>query len=46
MQYIKIRHLTVSRFTIGGNFSGFSHQGVDRDKEMRDYIQMSVLFKN
>ncbi len=38
MQYIKIRHLTVSRFTIGGNpFSGFSHQGVDRDKEMRDY---------
>lgn len=38
MQYIKIGHLTVSRFTIGGNpFSGFSHQGEARDKEMLDY---------
>lgn len=38
MQYTKIGNLTVSRFIIGGNpFSGFSHQGVDRDKEMRDY---------
>ncbi len=35
---IKIGNVTISRMIIGGNpFSGFSHQGVPRDKEMVHY---------
>ena len=38
MDRIAIGALQVSRFIIGGNpFSGFSHQGVDRDREMQHY---------
>jgi hypothetical protein len=41
LQYIKIENLKVSRFIIGGNpFSGFSHQGQDRDVEMLDYYSI------
>jgi len=36
--YSQIGGLEVSKFIIGGNpFSGFSHQSVERDKEMLDY---------
>jgi hypothetical protein len=39
MQYVQFHHLTVSRLMLGSNpFSGFSHQGVDRDDEMRHYF--------
>ena len=35
---VELGSLAVSRFIIGGNpFSGFSHQGVERDLEMRRY---------
>jgi len=35
MEYVKLGHLKVSRFILGSNpFSGFSHQGEARDKEM------------
>ena len=35
---VKLGSLTVSRMIIGGNpFSGFSHQGVERDEEMIRY---------
>ena len=38
MDRIAIRALEISRFIIGGNpFSGFSHQGLDRDREMQRY---------
>jgi hypothetical protein len=38
MQTVKIGGHDVSRLIIGGNpFSGFSHQGKDRDREMLDY---------
>jgi hypothetical protein len=38
MQYVKMGNATVSRFTIGGNpFSGFSHQGTERDRDMLTY---------
>ncbi len=38
MEYITIGKLKVSRFIIGGNpFSGFSHQGLEMDKQMRRY---------
>lgn len=38
MEYIQIGKLQVSRFVIGGNpFSGFSHQGVEMDKQMMRY---------
>lgn len=44
MQYTKIGDLKVSRFTIGGNpFSGFSHQGVDRNEEMLDYYSIEKI---
>lgn len=39
MQYIHLQHLTVSRLILGSNpFSGFSHQGVERDDEMRHFF--------
>lgn len=35
---VQLGSLAVSRFILGGNpFSGFSHQGVERDREMRRY---------
>ena len=39
MDTVQVRDKHVSRVTVGGNpFSGFSHQGPDRDKEMTDYF--------
>jgi hypothetical protein len=39
MQYVTVGSLTVSRFILGGNpFSGFSHQGQNRDREMLHYF--------
>ena len=36
--HVTIKNLSVSRLIIGGNpFSGFSHQGVDKDNEMIRY---------
>lgn len=36
MEYIKLGELKVSRFILGSNpFSGFSHQSIDRDTEMK-----------
>ncbi len=38
MKNVKIGGVTVSKFIIGGNpFSGFSHQSIERDGEMRHY---------
>ncbi len=38
MEYIQIGKLKVSRLILGGNpFSGFSHQGVEMDNQMRRY---------
>ncbi len=35
MQYVNIKDVPVSRFILGSNpFSGFSHQGVERDRAM------------
>lgn len=35
MEYVKLGPLSVSRFILGSNpFSGFSHQGIERDREM------------
>ena len=39
MQYVQFHHLTVSRLMMGSNpFSGFSHQSLERDDEMRHYF--------
>lgn len=39
MKQIKLGNLSVSRLIIGGNpFSGFSHQGPQKDQEMLDYF--------
>jgi len=44
MEYIKIQDLKVSKFIIGGNpFSGFSHQGVEKDIEMRRYYSFKKI---
>ena len=41
---IHIGNLSMSRFIIGGNpFSGFSHQGSDRDNEMARYYTVSRI---
>ena len=38
MKYVKIGSLSVSRFILGSNpFSGFSHQGEARDREMMKF---------
>lgn len=38
---VKLGHVEVSRFIIGGNpFSGFSHQTRERDREMLDWYTM------
>jgi len=42
--HITIKNLSVSRLIIGGNpFSGFSHQGVDRDAEMVRYFTVDRI---
>lgn len=39
MEQVQLKQLTVSRFILGSNpFSGFSHQGTDRDLEMKRYF--------
>ena len=39
MSYAQIKHLQVSQFILGSNpFSGFSHQGVQIDEDMRHYF--------
>lgn len=39
METVAFKHLTVSRLILGSNpFSGFSHQGVERDAEMRHFF--------
>ena len=39
MQYIHIDDIKVSRFILGSNpFSGFSHQGTERDLAMKHYF--------
>ncbi len=44
MQTITLGGLTVSRFILGSNpFSGFSHQGVARDQEMRRYFSSANI---
>ena len=44
MQYVQFHHLTVSRLMLGSNpFSGFSHQGVARDDEMRHYFSAARI---
>lgn len=41
---VKIGNLDVSKMIIGGNpFSGFSHQGPDRDRAMRSYYTMARI---
>ncbi|MFW6158768.1 MAG: hypothetical protein ACOC8E_05360 [Planctomycetota bacterium] len=44
MRAVKLGQLDVSRLVIGGNpFSGFSHQGPDRDREMLDYYTVDRI---
>lgn len=44
MQYTDFCGLKVSRFIIGSNpFSGFSHQGVERDREMVRYYKVEKI---
>jgi hypothetical protein len=44
MQTITLGTLTVSRFILGSNpFSGFSHQGSQRDWEMRHYFSSAII---
>jgi hypothetical protein len=39
MPYSQIKHLTVSKFILGSNpFSGFSHQSVQTDEDMRHFF--------
>ena len=39
MQYVHIGSQEISRFILGSNpFSGFSHQGSERDREMKHYF--------
>jgi hypothetical protein len=46
MKTTKIGNLTVSRFLLGSNpFSGFSHQGVDRDQAMVRYYTTENIKK-
>ena len=38
MRSVEIGHVSVSRMCIGGNpFSGFSHQGEEKNREMLEY---------
>lgn len=41
---IQIGHLKVSKFIIGGNpFSGYSHQGAEKDMEMKRYYTVARI---
>ncbi|MFC1608535.1 hypothetical protein ACFL47_11255 [Candidatus Latescibacterota bacterium] len=41
---VKLGHITTSRFILGSNpFSGFSHQGDDRDLEMITYYTTDII---
>ncbi len=41
---VTIKDIEVSRLILGGNpFSGFSHQGVDKDKEMMDFYTVDAI---
>jgi hypothetical protein len=47
MRGVKIGKATVSRLVIGGNpFSGFSHQGDDRDRQMREYYTPERIWQD
>jgi hypothetical protein len=44
MQYVTIGDVNVSRFILGSNpFSGFSHQGTDRDQQMRHFFTVARI---
>lgn len=44
MEYVQIAGRPVSRFIIGGNtFSGFSHQSVEKDREMVRYFTVQRI---
>jgi hypothetical protein len=44
MQYAQIKHLTVSKFILGSNpFSGFSHQSVQTDEDMRHFFSSARI---
>jgi hypothetical protein len=44
MRQVKIGDVQISRLVIGGNpFSGFSHQGPERDREMKDYYTVDNI---
>jgi hypothetical protein len=44
MFYSQIKHLKVSKFILGSNpFSGFSHQSVQTDEEMRHYFSTARI---
>lgn len=44
MESTRIGNLEVSRFLLGSNpFSGFSHQGIERDKEMVHYYTVAKI---
>jgi len=46
IEMIKIGNLSVSKLIIGGNpFSGFSHQGIERDIEMKRYYTTERIKK-
>jgi len=46
MEYVKIGSLSVSRFILGSNpFSGFSHQSLKNDMEMRHYYTTDCIKK-
>lgn len=44
MEHVRIGDVDVSRFILGSNpFSGFSHQGIDRDQEMRHWFSTAHI---
>lgn len=44
MQFTHIKNVTVSRFILGSNpFSGFSHQSVEMDTQMRHYFSAEKI---
>lgn len=44
MQYSQIGSVQVSKLIMGSNpFSGFSHQGIERDNEMRHYFSLANI---
>ncbi len=44
MEKIKIGNIYLSRFILGSNpFSGFSHQGPEKDDEMKHYFNVNRI---